>query len=307
MDDQYNRFELLAIALYPRFGNIYEYNVANNGDVGYDIQIWTDELRDAVRQYLRHDLPAEVTDRLLSSDEGAVDATNKAARVDSLLEVEPWEIALEVCNAAIVVVPSLYQLIGDLDDWPSEEERDMTIVWLEAHSNIDTWNELAIASRYDVLRRTRMPSGATGQVLPDDLVQVLTPAELVAAWECVVGPAESDLTDEEWQLLEPHFGPVNGPSGMRPRSSYELRRKRRAFDAIRFKMAHDVPWTRLPSRYAPSSTYQMYRHYNADGLFSRLYEALRGNPDAGRIVEWLEQIVNDGGSAKPATSTEAIA
>ncbi|WP_433578565.1 hypothetical protein [Nocardia brasiliensis] len=56
MVEQCNKFELLAIYLNPRFGNIYEYNMAG-GDVGYDIQEWTDELRAAVRAYLLHDLP----------------------------------------------------------------------------------------------------------------------------------------------------------------------------------------------------------------------------------------------------------
>ncbi|WP_280410269.1 transposase [Nocardia brasiliensis] len=305
MEEQCNKFELLAIHLAPCYGNIYEYNM-NGGDIGYDIQEWTDELRVAVGEYLLHDLPADVGNHLLDTDDaGPRTATNKEARVDRLLELEPWEVALEVRNAAVAAVPTLHQLIGHLDEWPSEDERCDAETWLRTHGKGVSWTEVVCSSgRFDLLpdqvaqRNNRHPE-------PYDLVHTLTPSELLNSWEVVVGPAESDLTDDEWRLMLPHFGLRRNPNGTFSRPQSELDAKRRLLNGIRFKMAHGVHWPQVPARYGyVYSIYQSYRYNQRSGMFARLYEGLRTSDQASRVVEWLEDVL-DSDSDETSTSMEA--
>jgi hypothetical protein len=63
-------FELLANYLEPRFGNIYEYNL-DGDEMGSKPQEWTDELAEAVRDYLLHQLPDDIYAWLLDPDHGS--------------------------------------------------------------------------------------------------------------------------------------------------------------------------------------------------------------------------------------------
>ncbi|WP_280448598.1 transposase [Nocardia brasiliensis] len=293
MEEQYNKFELLAIRLDARYGNIYEFNLPDGGIAGYDSQEWTDELHDAVRNYLLHELPVAVGDRLLSADGVANDAVTKTAQVDALLEQQPWEVALDVRNAAVAAVPTLRQLIDDFEAWPSEDERCDAETWLHAHGERVIWSEIVRSGKHFDLISVRVTPWFEHPPEPYDLVHALTPQELLGAWEDVVGPAESDLTEQEWQLIVPHFGLRRVRHGAFARTSRELATKRRMLDGIRFKMAHDVRWSQVPGRYgSASSIYQGYHNYQKAGLFTRLLQALRGNSDTTRILEWLERIVN---------------
>ncbi|GAA1644560.1 transposase [Nocardia ninae] len=305
MEEQYNKFELLAIHLAPRFGNIYEYNIPEGGIVGYDVQGWTDELRKVVRNYLLHELPADVGDRLLNIGNGeSLTATGMESLVNKLVEFEPWEVALAVHNAAVAAVPTLHELIGHLDDWPSEDERSDTETWLLVHGEDVSWHEILSSKYFE-----RIPAWTTTwpqrPLEPYDLVHILKPGELLDAWEVFFGPSESDLTDEEWRLILPHFGLRRSRRGEFQRSQAELDAKRRTLNGIRFKMSHDVQWTQVPARYGHVfSIYQSYRYYQRSGMFYRLYQGLRTNHQPRRIVAWLEQVVNSD-QVGSATSTEA--
>ncbi len=278
MEPQYNKYELLAIALEPRFGPI-------SGR-------WTNDLREAVAQFLVHELPSHIFDWLIElENDPPLSPTTKEAAVARLVETcTPDEIATTVRHAAIASVPSLRQLIGDHDAWGDEDERWDAMIWLDAHephtgSDETVWTELARHSRHAF-------SLPADHVLPEDLVEVLSPAELIPLVETHIGPAPSDLTDEEWQLLVPHIALCKTRTGERPLTEQELDAKRRTFNGIRYKMDKDILWPRLPRRYGiPASIRQAYYTNKTNGLFTRLHEALRGNPDAGRVVEWLEQIV----------------
>ncbi|MGW0355823.1 transposase [Nocardia nova] len=297
MQDDYPTYELLARHLDSQFGNIYEYNLGPEEIAGFVVQEWTDELRAAVRHYLIAEVPADVFEFLFDGDEGRpLDRPTRESRVDALIEQsEPWEVALSVRNAAVAVVPTLRELIGQLDGWPSEDERSDAETWLETHGDTVDWRRLAAAIGHDELTTVTMPSGRIRQLYPDDLIQALTPAELVAAWEFEIGPAPTDLTANEWQLLEHHLGPRNDIRyGDRLRPARELDAKRRTFDAMRFKAAYQVPWSHVPARYGSwQSIYQAYYHYQAEGLFVRLRDALCENPDATQLVEWLDDVVAD--------------
>lgn len=293
MDEDYPKYELLAKYLDPQFGNIYEYNVPPDSFASIDGQEWTAELRDAVRHYLIHEMPAAVREQLVDSKTADHTHPETGDRwVNALLELAPWEVALEVRNAAIAAVPTLHELIGHLDAWPSADEELDTVTWLEAHSGIPDWRNMSAASNHPGPLGIRLNSGRISDIHPTDLVRDLTPSELLGAWDFAVGPAPTDLTDDEWSLLVPLFGQRRGPYGMRDRPLVELTSKRRTFDAVRFKLAHQVPWSHLPSRYGPwQSIYQMYRHYQANGLFVHLRDALQENSHAKDLVSSLDQMI----------------
>ncbi|MGX1778663.1 hypothetical protein ACWIGW_41605 [Nocardia brasiliensis] len=321
MEEQYNKFELLAVHLDPRFGNIYEYNM-DDGDVGYDVQQWTDELRDAVRDYLLHDIPADVRERLFGAHVGdSVPGTNGDEDVDRLLRLEPWEVALEVRIAAVSAVPTLHELIGHLDDWPSEDERCDAEPWLHAHGEEVSWHEIICSTRYFELTpawkipwRERPPD-------PYDLVHALSPGELLNAWEVVVGPTDSDLTDDEWRLILPHFGSRRNRQGKFSCTQHELDAKRGVLNGIRFKLSHDVRWSQLPLRRdrqmrelraSPNIVYQEMGRMTARAMISVWRRSSGPNPAEGQssacqlscatavlgkpVVRWSWFCQGDGGS-----------
>ncbi|WP_433598752.1 hypothetical protein ACQPXH_24035 [Nocardia sp. CA-135953] len=299
MDSDYPKYELLAKALDAQFGNIYEYNFAEGEDaegraVTLDYQEWTDELRTAVRQYLLHDLPADVRASLFRSKDSATTDVDVDERVDQLLQLEPWEVAFEVRNAAVASVPTLRELIGHLDTWPSGEESADAIVWLESHSTMTEWRAVAEASNHDELQKI-LASSQRRTLAPDDLVRVLSPPELLAAWQWQFGPAESDLTDKEWGLLaaalrSQRIGSRSGRIVFRPLNEYELARRRKNLDGIRYKFAKGVRWTEVPSRYG-NRLDQTWQNYAKSGLLVRLRDALQDNPDAIALVAWLDQVI----------------
>ncbi|MGW5376439.1 hypothetical protein ACWESM_13420 [Nocardia sp. NPDC003999] len=302
MSRDYPAYELLAKYLDAEFGNIYEYRFAEGQDaegnlVTLDYQEWTDELHTAVRQYLLHDLPADVRDRLFRSKDGATTDVNVEERVDRLLQLEPWEVAFEVRNAAVTAVPTLRELIGNLDSWPSGEESADAIVWLEAHSTISEWRAVAEASKHGELREI-LASNQKRSLAPDDLVRVLSPKELLAAWSDAVAPASTDLTDAEWQLLTANFpkrrDTAPGSKAYRTPSEWELIKKRPTLNTLRYKYLKDVGWNDLPPRYTHNGL-QILRYYQRQGLFRHLRDALKDNDntDARNLVAWLDQMIAD--------------
>ncbi|MQY26096.1 transposase [Nocardia aurantia] len=300
MGTNYPKYELLAKALDAQFGNIYEYNVAEGEDPAFDGQEWTDELRTAVRQYLLHDLPGDIRGQLFQLDtDGAAMDIGIEEQVDKLLALEPWEVAFEVRNGAVAAVPTLQELIGHLGAWPSGEESADAIVWLEAHSDMNEWREIARASNHPELRAMMVPVHHGRSPLPDDLVRVLSPKELLAAWDAAVGPASTDLTDAEWRLLAPAF-PLqkvrirnNAAVALRPPSDNELARKRQSLNGIRYKFAHNARWSQVPGRYG-KHVYQAWFNYTKSGLFIRLRDALIGKAEAKTLVTWLDQVIARG-------------
>ncbi|KAF0835711.1 transposase [Nocardia caishijiensis] len=284
-----NKFELLANYLEPKFGNLYEFNVANDGDIGYDPQEWTDELREAVRHYLLHEVPKDVGTYLFGDGSELAADASKEAHIDRMLEAEPWEVAQEVRVAAVAATPSLRDVIEPTEDWPLEDVRLDAATWLETHREKVDWAELVEHSRYH-------HSGVTPT--PLELVGRVAPCDLLAACDYVVGSVDFDLTDAEWAQMVPYL-----PTGRwGSQQSEVLKRKRVIFNAIRFKMAYILTWNELPSRYRVcKSVYQVFRHYLRAGLFDRLLRGLRGDAEMHRVTEWLEQIATRYGDAKATT------
>jgi putative transposase len=80
----------------------------------------------------------------------------------------------------------------------------------------------------------------------------------------------SDLTDEEWQILEPLVPPV--ASGGRPADH----RRREIVNAIFYVLRTGCQWRFLPHDLPPWKTvYTYFRNWRLDGTWQRLNDRLR--------------------------------
>ena len=92
-------------------------------------------------------------------------------------------------------------------------------------------------------------------------------------------PYSTDLSDEEWAMLEPLL-PVRLPDG-RPREVS----LREVLNAIFYKLKHAVAWSDLSRDLPPSGTvFDYYAAWTRSGLWERMNDALvgRGRQMLGR-------------------------
>ena len=83
-------------------------------------------------------------------------------------------------------------------------------------------------------------------------------------------PYPSDLTDEEWAILEPLLPPAKG--GGRPRTVA----MRQVLNAIFYVVKSGCQWEMLPRDFPPKGTvYHYYNTWHKDGTWQRLNQALR--------------------------------
>ena len=90
---------------------------------------------------------------------------------------------------------------------------------------------------------------------------------------------ESDLTDEEWNLVEPCLPPPAGRG--RPRKT-DLRE---VFNAIQYVRDTGCQWRALPLCFPPAATVQYYFYlWRREGVFARMMDRFRalGRELAGR-------------------------
>jgi len=79
----------------------------------------------------------------------------------------------------------------------------------------------------------------------------------------------SDLTDEQWALIEPMV-PVK-PGGRPAKYS-----RRRIVDAILYVNRTGCSWRQMPHDFPPwSLVYAYFKRWNADGTTDRIHDALR--------------------------------
>lgn len=264
-DQVATRFELLANHLEPRFGNIYD----GDGDRGRE---WNPELKQAMREYLLDRLPADVWALMFDEPTSAEARKAREAEVDELLNstvLSPSDIALVVRDAAVKAQPTLDRITGQADDWPGLEDQKLDAeFWLEAHANDQELREMAVFLHWE-----NVSLGA--------LIERCSPIQLLKAWQYVAGPAPSDLTDVEWQLLRPLLPPAKN------NSLEQL--ARRGVDGLLYRFANGAKWREVPGRYTTASAlYQRGRNYQHDGVYSRALKALEGNGGATRLIEWLK-------------------
>lgn len=291
--------EPLADYLEPQFGNIYDYKLPAPRSV-LEVQEWTEELRRAVWNYLVHEVGDDGYAAFLNEYRYVVPrGDRKAEAADIIKAAEAWEIANAFHLAAVKAVPTLDQFIGQLETWPDVNVRVDVAEWLDAHASVEQLYELAEATGHPE-RDTDAPSYSP-EPIGEDFTCALSPSDLLAAWHHVVGPAPSDLTDDEWGLLVSSLPVWKNPHSIRARSSEELLSLRRTFDGIRYRFAQGAAWSKIPKRYGNwRNIYQRYRNHGRAELFARMYQLIQHQAGAERLVMWLEEMAtkHDANSAE---------
>ena len=88
-----------------------------------------------------------------------------------------------------------------------------------------------------------------------------------------------DLTDEQWQMLEPHL-PRSTKAG-RPWADH-----RRVVNAVLWRTRSGACWRDLPSCYGPWKTaYNRHRRWSGDGTWELVLRELQRGCDAG-VDSW---------------------
>ena len=84
----------------------------------------------------------------------------------------------------------------------------------------------------------------------------------------------TDVSDEEWTLLEPFFLPPGAP---RKAGNVETpESSRTCYNAIRYLLKTGCQWRMLPSEFPPKSTvHDALTRWTASGLWPRINDALR--------------------------------
>lgn len=275
----------LADYLEPRFGNVYD---KYYGFIGKE---WPADLRQAVRHYLIHEADDDLYRQALALLTGRsyedVQANDRAEEADAMLAQEdPWNVIYTFHEAAVILRPTLESLITSLDSWADDNDLEAAI-WLETHAT-----HVELRDMIPLIPHYQPPDWHLGHsgLLADDVVEALPPAKLLEAWTKVRGPAPSDLTDAEWQLLVP----------LLPRNQWTWSdddvleaMNRPSINGFLYRHAKGMGWSRLPRRYYGNNHNVLrnkYYRWHRDGVFARLREALEDNPDAARLVAWLKTI-----------------
>lgn len=271
--------------LAPRFGNVH--------DTSYSFERgkWPDELRQAVQRYLVEvaddDLYRQALARLTSRSYEQLGANDRAQEAEAILaQAGSWDVIYAFHEAAVILRPTLESLITNLDSWDDDHDLDAAL-WLETHATSVVLRDLILQAP-----GCQPPDWHFGYpgLLADDLVEVLTPVKLLEVWTAVNGPAPSDLTNAEWQLVAPVLPRVFNWS-----DEILEKKSRPAINGLLYKHTMRVGWSQVPSRYYGrnyNSLYQRYYSWRNDGVFARMLDALEGIPEAARLVAWLRTIVD---------------
>lgn len=90
-----------------------------------------------------------------------------------------------------------------------------------------------------------------------------------------------ELTDQQWQLVEPLLPPRTATTGRKPKDS------RRMLNGILWCLWSGAPWRDLPERFGPWQTvYDYYRNWRNDGTFDHILEALQVRLDRQGKIDW---------------------
>jgi transposase len=90
-----------------------------------------------------------------------------------------------------------------------------------------------------------------------------------------------DLTDEQWERLEPLL-PVGKKSGRPPKWS-----RRQLINGIRWRTRAGTPWRDVPERYGPwDRVYDLFRRWQRNGTWKRILTQLQAQADAQDLITW---------------------
>jgi transposase len=281
--------EPLADYLEPRFGNIYYFALTAVVDF-VKVRPWNPALEQAIRRYLVHEAAGELYARFLDALEYSVPDGSREEQARAIVQKSlPWQIAFAFHLATVRAITTLDELIGDLDRWEDTDQRWDTAEWLGEHASQEQLAELAAHTNYPELDTARPwhESEPEGR----HFAWNLSPPELLKAWRYVAGPASSDLTDAEWEMLVPLLPQRWNERGPVYRSTEEWTSVRRAINGIRYKFACNVEWFQVPSRYGHwSNIRQRYYLYKRKGVFTRMVQSLRDVPETVLLMEWMEKL-----------------
>jgi len=94
-----------------------------------------------------------------------------------------------------------------------------------------------------------------------------------------------DLTDAHWDRLEPLLPPQRhgkGTKGGRPSINH-----RQIINGILWILRTGAPWEDLPVRYGKRSTVSTrYYRWCEQGIWERIYDALKAEADAAGELDW---------------------
>jgi putative transposase len=83
-------------------------------------------------------------------------------------------------------------------------------------------------------------------------------------------PYKTDLTDAEWEFIQPHLPPVRAKNGFPPTDLREV------INTIRYQTTTGVQWDLLPHDLCPKSTaFDYYTRWSGDGTWQVLVDAVR--------------------------------
>jgi transposase len=96
--------------------------------------------------------------------------------------------------------------------------------------------------------------------------------------------ARKDLTDRQWQILEPLL-PTTAPgkrTGRRPKWT-----RRQLINGIRWRERVGAPWRDVPDRYGHwQSIYQLFRRWQRERIWTLLWALLQSFADAAGLICW---------------------
>lgn len=90
-----------------------------------------------------------------------------------------------------------------------------------------------------------------------------------------------DLTDAQWRLLAPLL-PASSARGRPP-----ILTRRQLIDGIGWRIRTGAPWRDVPERYGSwQSVYGLFRRWQRDGTWARVWRALQQRADALGLITW---------------------
>ncbi len=92
--------------------------------------------------------------------------------------------------------------------------------------------------------------------------------------------ARADLTQRQWQALEPHL-PAN------PKRGQAFRDHRQVINGMLWRLKNGAPWREVPQRYGPWQTcWDRFTRWERDGTWQRILQALQAHADAVGDIDW---------------------
>jgi transposase len=96
-----------------------------------------------------------------------------------------------------------------------------------------------------------------------------------------------ELTDEQWERLEPLLPPQQPATG-RPNRDHRV-----LINAMLWRLRTGVPWRDLPERFGPwQSVYTRFRRWREAGIWTRVLAALQAEADQAGRLDWSLHFVD---------------